>query len=371
MKKTLTVNLGGSVFNIDEDAYQLLDKYLTNLRIHFRKEEGSEEIMNDIEMRISELFGERIRLGYEVISIDQVEKVIDRLGKPEELFDDAEEVEEPTQQKQHKTHNREEQEIPHNFGKKRLMRDPDNRILGGVAGGIAAYLNWDVTAVRLVMILLLFIPYAPIVLIYLILWIVVPVARTATDKLLMRGEQVTMENIGKTVTDGFEKVSDHVNDYVNSGKPRSFLQKLGDLVVSIVGFIIKFCAILIGIICLPVLVIIIFALLCAFFALIAGGGSLLYSISPFGLNLFPDAPIGLAIFGCIGGILLIGIPVFSLIYLICTQFFNVKPLAKNAKWTLFVLWIISVGISIYYYVQLGTMWAAMPWNNLPWNNFTI
>ena len=58
MKKTLSINLGGSVFNIDEDAYQLLDKYLNNLRIHFRKEEGSDEIMDDFESRISELFGE-------------------------------------------------------------------------------------------------------------------------------------------------------------------------------------------------------------------------------------------------------------------------------------------------------------------------
>ena len=62
MKKTLTVNLGGTVFHIDEDAYQLLDKYLSNLRIHFRKEEGSDEIMDDFEMRISELLNERVRL---------------------------------------------------------------------------------------------------------------------------------------------------------------------------------------------------------------------------------------------------------------------------------------------------------------------
>lgn len=84
MKKTLTVNLGGTVFHIDEDAYQLLDKYLANLRIHFRKEEGSEEIMNDFEMRISELFNERVRLGYEVITIEHVEEVIKRMGKPED-----------------------------------------------------------------------------------------------------------------------------------------------------------------------------------------------------------------------------------------------------------------------------------------------
>ena len=94
MKKTLTVNLGGTVFNIDEDAYQLLDKYLTNLRIHFQKEEGSEEIMNDFEMRISELFSERIRLGYEVITIEHVEEVIKRMGKPEDIFEGEEGKEE-------------------------------------------------------------------------------------------------------------------------------------------------------------------------------------------------------------------------------------------------------------------------------------
>ena len=81
MKKTLTVNLGGTVFHIDEDAYQLLEKYLSNLRVHFKKEEGSDEIMNDFEMRISELLGERIKLGFEVITIEHVEEVIKRMGK--------------------------------------------------------------------------------------------------------------------------------------------------------------------------------------------------------------------------------------------------------------------------------------------------
>ena len=159
MKKTLTVNLGGTVFHIDEDAYQLLDKYLTNLRLHFNKEEGSDEIMNDFEMRISELFNERIRLGYEVITIEHVEVVIKRMGKPEDLFENENIQEE---NKNQNTSNKE------NEGKKRLMRDPDNKLYGGVAGGIAAYMGWGTTAVRLAMILLLFVPYAPIVIIYII-----------------------------------------------------------------------------------------------------------------------------------------------------------------------------------------------------------
>ena len=85
MKKTLTVNLGGTVYHIDEDAYVLLDNYLNNLRYHFRKEAGADEIVRDMETRISELFNEYIREGVQVITIEQVEAVIARMGKPEEL----------------------------------------------------------------------------------------------------------------------------------------------------------------------------------------------------------------------------------------------------------------------------------------------
>lgn len=357
MKKTLTVNLGGTVFHIDEDAYQLLDKYLSNLRIHFRKEEGSEEIMNDFEMRISELLNERVRLGYEVITIENVEDVIKRMGKPEEIFENEEQAEEP---KAHIHQGNEEQST-----KKRLMRDPDNRILGGVAGGIAAYMGWDVTAVRLAMILLLFIPFAPvmpIVTIYIIMWLVIPLARTAADKLIMRGKSVTLENIGKTVTDGFEKVSDNVNNYISSDKPRSFLQKLADLFVAVIGFILKFLAVLIGIILLPVLLLVIFILVVVAFALLIGGTGILYHLSPFGMDLYSGAPVSLAFMGCVSIILLIGIPVFALVYAIFGNLFKLKQLPVPARWTLVILWIISLALCIVYFVQTG----INGWNSLPW-----
>lgn len=363
MKKTLTVNLGGTVFHIDEDAYQLLDKYLSNLRIHFRKEEGSEEIMNDFEMRISELFNERTRLGYEVITIEHVENVIKRMGKPEEIFDHEEEdKEEP---KTHTTF----QENEGQTGKKRLMRDPDNRILGGVAGGIAAYMGWDVTAIRLAMILLLLIPVAPVfptVTIYVILWLVMPLARTAADKLIMRGKSVTLENIGKTVTDGFEKVSSKTNEFIHSEQPRSFLQKLADLFVMAIGFILKFLAILFAIILMPVLLLIVFVLVAIAFALLVGGTGVLYHLSPFGMNLYSGAPVWLTIMGCIGTILLIGIPVFSLLYAVCGQLFKLKSMPTSARWTLLVLWIISLILCTVYFYQTGINgWS--PWENL----FTI
>lgn len=368
MKKTLTVNLGGTVFHIDEDAYQLLDKYLSNLRIHFRKEEGSEEIMNDFEMRISELFNERVRLGYEVITLEHVEKVINQMGKPEEIFD-GEEEEKKEEPRAHAF-----QETETGGGKKRLMRDPDNRVLGGVAGGIAAYTGWDVTAIRLAMILLLFIPYLHgVVIFYIILWLVMPLARTASDKLIMRGRKVTLENIGKTVTDGFEKVSVNVNDYISSDKPRSFLQKLADLFVTVVGFILKFLVILLGIITLPPLLLVAFVLVVITFALIVGGTGILYHLSPFGMHMYNGEPTALVVLGCLGTILLIGIPIFSLIYAICTQLFKLKPLPSAAKWTLLILWIVSLIICGVYVYQTGMFfdWGAFPWNNWSSSQFSL
>ena len=348
MKKTLTVNLGGTVFHIDEDAYQLLDKYLSNLRIHFRKEEGSEEIMNDFEMRISELFGERVRLGHEVITIEHVEEVINRMGKPEEIFEEEETEEEKENAKKRVF---QEQVIT---GKKKLMRDPDNRVIGGVAAGIAAYMGWDTTAVRLAMILLLFIPFVHcMALLYIILWMVMPVARTAADRLIMRGKSVTLETIGQTVTDGFEKVSSNVNDYISSDKPRNFFQKLADLFVTVFGFLLKFGAVLAGIILLPPLLLIVFILFIVTVALVGGGASVLYQLSPFGWDLYSGVPVYMAVIGCIGVILLIGIPAIALLYAVCGQLFNLKPLPTSAKWTWLVLWLIAVAGCIIYFVNVG------------------
>ena len=346
MKKTLTINLVGTIFNIDEDAYRLLDNYLSNLRIHFQNEEGTDEIMNDFESRISELFGERLRLGYEVITIEHVESVINRMGKPEEIFEEEEKEEEQSQKRVVQ-----EQVIE---GKKKLMRDPDNRILGGVAAGIAAYMGWDVTAVRLVMILLLFIPVTYwMFLLYIILWIVMPQAQTATDRLIMRGENITLETIGQTVTDGFEKVSHNVNDYIKSDKHRNFFQKTADLIVSVFGFLLKFVAILIGIIMLPILLLVVFILFIVGIALIAGGTSVIYSLFPAGCVLINGMPVYMTAIGCIGIILLIGIPVVALFYTVCGHFFNLKPMTTPAKWTLLVLWLISVAGGIVYLVNIG------------------
>ena len=140
----MTVNLGGTVFNIDDDAYRLLDNYLNNLRHHFRKEVGADEIVDDIERRISELFTERCSAGRQVITLADVEMVIARMGRPEEMEQDDAESAAP---------NPEEQQAA-SVPRKRLFRDPDDKILGGVFSGIAAYFGVDAALLRLLMFVL-------------------------------------------------------------------------------------------------------------------------------------------------------------------------------------------------------------------------
>ena len=137
MNKTFNINLGGIVFHVDVNAYELLDKYLRNLRNYFRSEKGGEEIVNDIEFRISELFTERLNENKQVISMNDVEEMIAQLGNPEEITG-------------YET-NEKEMEGPKT---KVFSFDTDKKLIGGLCAGIADYFGWNVWLIRVLMCLL-------------------------------------------------------------------------------------------------------------------------------------------------------------------------------------------------------------------------
>ncbi len=355
MKKTLTINLGGTVYHIDDDAYRLLDNYLSNLKHYFRKQEGAEEIVNDIEMRIAELFAEKIAEGKQVITVSDVEEIIARVGKPEDfgIADDDTDSQKKTEQSASSA----SQSYTHTAAPRRLFRDPDNKLLGGVASGLAAYFGWDITLVRILMIIFVFVPYCPMIILYIIGWIVIPEAHTAAEKLSMRGEAVTIENIGKTVTDGFERVADGVNDYMNSGKPRTFLQKVGDVFVSIAAVLFKIFLVALVIICCPVLFVLAVVLVALVFAAIAvavSGGALLYEMLP-AISWAPIASISpmMTLLGTIAGVALIGIPLGAFLCTILRQLFHWSPMGTGLKWSLLILWILGAAIMIINLSALG------------------
>ena len=350
MKKTFNINLGGIVFHIDEDAYDLLDKYLSNLRIHFSKEEGAEEIVHDMELRISELFSERLNEKKQVISLKDVEEIIAQMGKPEEFSEDT------TQDTN--------EYIKEEKGPKRLFRDPDNKVIGGVCSGIAAYLGWDVTAVRIIFIALA-LPFIlngslilnGVVIAYIIAWIIIPEANTATEKLSMKGMKVNVENIGKTVTDGFEKV----NDYVKSDKPRSILHKIGEAIVSVVGFLVKAVLVIAAICFTPVL----FILLVVCFSLLMAAIGVIGSLPAFFYHAMPvvdwsvvtSSPVPTTLLA-VSGILVIGIPIVGFIHFLMSTFGGWKAMPFAARMTLLVLWLIALGVGTFFMINFGM--AAIP-----------
>lgn len=338
MKKTFTINLGGIVFHIDEDAYELLDKYLSNLRIHFSKEEGAEEIVHDMELRISELFSERLHESKQVISIADVEEVIEQMGKPEEFSENT------TQDTQTYTDENDK-------GTKRLFRNPDDKVIGGVCSGIAAFMGWDVTLVRLFTLVFGFL-FQGIIVAYIIAWILIPEAQTATEKLSMKGMKINVENIGKTVTDGFEDV----NDYIKSGKPRSHLEKVGQGIINVAGFIIKALLVIIAICAAPflfILFMVFFSLLMVSTGIIAATPAILSEVIPHvDWNLFTVSPM-LSILFSICGILIIGLPIFGIIHALMSTFASWKPMSVGSRIICVVIWCFAMCAAFYSFFLLN------------------
>lgn len=336
MKKTLTVNLGGTVFHIDEDAYILLDNYLNNLKYHFRNETDSGEIIRDMETRISELFSEYIVNGQQVITIDDVEEVIARMGKPEEIDSEREE--------KYSDRTCSEETV-----KRRLFRNPDDKMLGGVLSGLASYFGWDAAWLRIAF-LLCGIFFHGFILAYIIAWIIIPQARTATEKLQMKGEPVNMENIGKTVTDGFEKM----NDYMHSDKPRSTVNKVGNAVSSVASFFIKLMFVIIVICSAPI----VFVVLIVLFALFMAATGALVSVPAFLYEALPyinwdivGTSAGMAVTMVICGLLMIGIPVFGIVHFIFQLFGKKEPVSVPVKISLVLLWVASIVVTLVLFSQ--------------------
>ena len=192
MKKTISINLNGMLFNIDDDAYARLEEYMKGIEAHFSGQDESNEIMNDIEARIAELLNERLGGGNKVVSINDIEEIIRTMGNPDEFA----EAEQESQNKQH---------YHYTHRPRRLYRDPDNRVLGGVCGGMGAYMNIDPVIFRVIFVIIFF-GFGVGLLIYLVLWIVIPEARTTAQKLEMRGDPVNVSNIGSFIKDEFENV---------------------------------------------------------------------------------------------------------------------------------------------------------------------
>ncbi len=332
MNKTVTINLGGIVFHIDEDAYQKLSRYFDAIKRSLNNSSGQDEIIKDIEMRISELLSEKLISDKHVIGLKEIDEVITVMGQPEDYIIEDDSKGEPAYQAYKKS--------------KKLYRDKEKGMIGGVAAGLSHYLGIDVVWIRVIL-LLFFFGFGTGILAYIILWIATPEAVTTTEKLEMTGEPVTISSIEKKVREEFDSVSEKIKnvDYDKYGNQiKTGAEKFGNSLSEIVMNIFKVFAKFLGVILIITGVTILFFLFVGIFTLGTGYWITFPWTEFVDAGNFTDYPIwvfGLLMF------LGVGIPFFFLTLLGFRLLSpSIKSIGSIAKYTLLALWILAIAALI-------------------------
>lgn len=339
MKKTYNINIGGSAYVIDDDAYTLLNDYLSTLEHAFCHVEDYRELVSDIEVRIAEHFNELTYTGQTVINLKNVEDVIAMMGKPEDILDIESEEKVKTDTSGEETVEeevkaREKVVPPPYFPKpkinKRFFRDPNNAMIGGVCAGIAAYLNIDVTLVRILMVVFAFLSLSTVAVAYIVLWIILPPAVTPYERMQMTGEDPTISAIGQTVTETFKETREP-RSAAEAPATTNNRNHFGSVVLTIL------VVLAIVILCPIVLSLAIGAIGCLF-ALMMGGGSFFGLMIP-AVPGMDDAVIRMSLLLGIAVILAILIPLLWLVLKLTA--YKGRKAPRGLKVTMLVIWIIS------------------------------
>jgi len=306
MNKTIDISLTGLLFHLEESSYYKLKNYLQHVRNSLNAEEDIDEIMNEVEARIAELLLQKQKHPNEVVNEKQIEEIIEIIGKPEEFKEEEK-----------------ESGFSHRI-KKRLFRDPEHAMIGGVASGFAHYFGIDITLMRILFIILLFVTKGGFLLIYLLLWIIIPKARTVTDKLKMKGEEVSLDNIVENVSNEQDNVSKKALgeniERVGAG--------VGEVLLKLIGFLLSFIS---GIVILGLII----------------SALAISPLSDFSMVINNDTTvlqhIGLPLVWLnVLVLLLVGIP-FVLLFVLGLKllFPHIKTLSRNILLILGTIWIIS------------------------------
>lgn len=333
MNKTVNINLANMLFHIDEEAFNKMQRYLESVKRSFANTPGNEEILADIEARIAELFHEKLENERQVITLKEVDEVITIMGQPEDYMVDEDIFEdEPDLGKKSAGRRR----------AKKFYRDTEHKYVAGVSSGLGHYFNIDPLWIRLLWIILTVGSTGAFIIIYGLLWLLIPEARTTSEKLDMRGEDVNISNIERKVKEGFDDVAQKIksvdyegvtNKVKNGGK--SFFDTLGDIIM----FLFKVFGKFIGI----VLVIIGAATIIGMFIGMLTVGTLDWISLP-GVHGVIDNITGAPVwFLSLLFFFVIGIPFFFLLYLgLKILVNNLKSIGNIAKFSLLGLWLICL-----------------------------
>ncbi len=349
MNKTVNINLGGMFFHIDEDAYQKLTRYFDAIKRSLSNSNGQDEIIKDIEMRIGELVAEKHTSEKQVINLKELDEIIAVMGQPEDYRIDTD-GDEPQLKADFNTASR---------ANKKLYRDKDTGMIGGVASGLGHYFGIDAVWLRILLVILVFAGFGSGIVAYIVLWIVMPEAITTSEKLEMVGEPITISNIEKKVKEEFESVSekfknanyDKMGNQVRTGVDK-FTGSVGEVAMSIFKIFAKILGVILIMASLTMLVFLfigVFTLGSTAFidfpwsSFVEAGNFSEYPLWVFGVIIF----------------LAVGIPFFFLMLLGFKLLSpSMRSLGTIAKYTLLALWLLAIGALVSLGVKQATEFAV-------------
>lgn len=330
MNKTIIININGIVFHIEEEAYDVLRSYMVDVKRHFGNTADSHEIVGDIENRIAEMFSERLVSGSkEVITMADVQEVITQMGRVDDFESsaaaDGDGIYGDGSFSGYRTASR------------KLMRDPEDRIVGGVCSGLGHYVGMESKWVRLIMVLLAVFGGIGFPL-YIVLWIVMPLALTRADRMAMRGEPVTLQNFKRSFEEEMEGLRTNfsgagANVWKGVNSAGNVLKKIIVVVAKIIGvlIIIGLCG---GLVTLLVAVVASFGFL---------GSNTDMEMFPMDM-IAPEYRTALLV----GSLAAVIIPMLALVGLIVRILFNKVMIGRYTGFTLLALWLVVVGMVIVY-----------------------
>lgn len=325
MKKTLNINIGNTIIHIEEDAYEKLTIYLNEVKHHFARNADDFEIVTDIENRIAEMFSEMLSSQQkQAISIDDVEKMIGQMGSVKD-FETSEDDEPLTSHR----------EMPP-FSVKKLYRDRDQAMIAGVCVGLAHYLNIDARWVRLIALASIFLGGSGI-LVYIVLWIMVPKAETRKEKMAMHGEEPNLKGFANSHLQPLVKHS--------RGLIAEFFDVLGNFINGAGRILVKAIAIMI----------IVFG---SFFLL-----SLIVLLAAFlgfwDANIYQYFPVSMVNEEYMSALtfatfIVFSIPLLALILFSVRAGFNGRPITKTLSFGLLIVWLAGVFSGIFYVAKISS-----------------
>lgn len=338
MNKTIIININGTVFHIEESAYEILKQYMTAVKRHFFDSADSLEITTDIENRVAELFSEILARENRQAIIDQdVNYVIGQMGAVED-FDMAAEEAGPVNYTYTRTEHR------------RLFRDADDHLIGGVCAGIANYFDIQSVWIRLAFALSTLFAGTGLI-VYIILWLVIPKAITRADRMAMKGEKLNLEGFKKNFEAEMSNVRERIADAHHEAKP--FIYKFRDFI----GEFFSFTGSTIGKLGQLLIKLIGLAFLLSLFGMAISLIVLLISVVGFGNDLhlmFPFSVINYKYTNWLyfSAFVTAITPIIALILLLMRAVFNTKSISRSTGSTLLIIWICALSVFVYFTVKV-------------------